>query len=280
MALAVALASSHSVAVAPLAGQLQAAPQKAPRHTPMLQDTMDELWSCPQLPASLTAYSPISTATKCTRDRSSEPELTSNSTRFKCIFQCIYFWPAGTAEQLRQQQQFLPTQHMHACTNNQHLAAGDSRAALAPVLAHKALAPGSFKWMLFGDDDTIFFVDSVLEFLQDFDPNLPYFISGGALVHMAACSTAQGGEAAMYVTWCTMLLPMKQWRLHTAEVCQMPALQVCGQLLSRPADTWTLRRLFCLTLHHGCCCCLHTKLQTCTQLGLLCYETCKSLLLV
>ena len=49
------------------------------------------------------------------------------------------------------------------------------------MLAHKALAPGSFRWMLFGDDDTIFFVDSVLEFLQDFDPDLPYFISGGAL---------------------------------------------------------------------------------------------------
>ena len=52
--------------------------------------------------------------------------------------------------------------------------------------------------MLFGDDDTIFFVDSVLEFLQDFDPDLPYFISGGALVHVAACSTAQSGESAMY----------------------------------------------------------------------------------
>lgn len=87
---------------------------------------------------------------------------------------------------------------MHAFTNKQHRAAGDSRAALAPVLAHKALSPGSFRWMLFGDDDTIFFVDSVLEFLQDFDPDLPYFISGGALVHVAACSTAQSGESAMY----------------------------------------------------------------------------------
>ena len=32
--------------------------------------------------------------------------------------------------------------------------------------------------MLYGDDDTLFFVDSVSELLQDFDPSIPYLITG------------------------------------------------------------------------------------------------------
>ena len=169
-------------------------------------------------------------------------------------------------------------QHKHVCIIKQYCAAGDSRAALAPVLAHKALAPGSFKWMLFGDDDTIFFVNSVLEFLQDFDPDLPYFISGGALVHMAACTIAQRGEAATYVALCTLLLPMKQCRLHTAEACQMPALRSAASC--------------CLpTQAAGLCCC--SSVRSCAMLllpytltshlhhtGLLCYDTCSLLLLM
>ncbi len=37
---------------------------------------------------------------------------------------------------------------------------------------------GDYKWMLYGDADTLFFVDGVLELLQDFDPSIPYFITG------------------------------------------------------------------------------------------------------
>ena len=37
---------------------------------------------------------------------------------------------------------------------------------------------GDYKWILYGDDDTFFFVDGVLELLQDFDHSLPYFITG------------------------------------------------------------------------------------------------------
>ena len=162
---------------------------------------------------------PDSTATACTSNGSSERELTSH------LAVHLHFWPTGTAKQVCQRQPFLPMQHMHACTNNLHRAAGDSRAALAPVLAHKTLPPGSFKWMLFGDDDTIFFVDSVLEFLQDFDPDLPYFISGSALVCVPGCFIAQVGEATMCVAECTLLRPMKQCRLHTAGACQMPAFR-------------------------------------------------------
>ena len=40
---------------------------------------------------------------------------------------------------------------------------GDLRAAMAPFIAAKAAGPENFKWMMFGDDDTVFFVDNVLQ---------------------------------------------------------------------------------------------------------------------
>lgn len=40
---------------------------------------------------------------------------------------------------------------------------------------------GNYSWMLYGDDDTLFFIDSVSELLQDFDPSLPYIITGMGL---------------------------------------------------------------------------------------------------
>lgn len=56
---------------------------------------------------------------------------------------------------------------------------GDSRAALAPFLAHKELGD-TYKWMLYGDDDTQFFLDGALRLAKDFDPDLPWFITGDA----------------------------------------------------------------------------------------------------
>lgn len=41
--------------------------------------------------------------------------------------------------------------------------------------------------MLYGDDDTFFFVDGVLELLQDFDPSLPYFITGASHTRLCLC---------------------------------------------------------------------------------------------
>ena len=49
---------------------------------------------------------------------------------------------------------------------------------MAPFLAHSKLHHDSYKWMLFGDDDTVFFIDNIADFLSDFDPQIPYFISG------------------------------------------------------------------------------------------------------
>ena len=48
---------------------------------------------------------------------------------------------------------------------------GDTQAVLLQTLGD------TYKWMLYGDDDTLFFVDTVLDLLQPFDPELPYAIS-------------------------------------------------------------------------------------------------------
>ena len=55
--------------------------------------------------------------------------------------------------------------------------AGDLRAGLGPFIANKTLPVDSWKWMLYGDDDTVFFMDNVLKLLNELDHNVPYFIS-------------------------------------------------------------------------------------------------------
>lgn len=65
---------------------------------------------------------------------------------------------------------------------------GDTRAALVPYLAHASFGD-TYKWLLYGDDDTVWFMESVMRLLQDFDPDLPYFITGQyrCLESSAAC---------------------------------------------------------------------------------------------
>lgn len=50
-----------------------------------------------------------------------------------------------------------------------------------PFLAHKHFGD-TYKWLLYMDDDTIFFPDAVMRLLEDFDPDMPYFITGECLV--------------------------------------------------------------------------------------------------
>ena len=38
-----------------------------------------------------------------------------------------------------------------------------------------------------GDEDTVFFVDNALELLQDFDPSMPYIITGAVLPVAGGC---------------------------------------------------------------------------------------------
>ncbi|KAG2453861.1 hypothetical protein HYH02_002068 [Chlamydomonas schloesseri] len=53
---------------------------------------------------------------------------------------------------------------------------GDSRAAIAPFMAHEHFGE-SYKWLLYGDDDTIFYMPAVKQMLAHLDPELPYAIS-------------------------------------------------------------------------------------------------------
>lgn len=35
-----------------------------------------------------------------------------------------------------------------------------------------------FKWLLYGDDDTLFFMDAVANVVKNLDHNVPYFLTG------------------------------------------------------------------------------------------------------
>jgi hypothetical protein len=41
----------------------------------------------------------------------------------------------------------------------------------------QALNGSSYKWLLFGGADTVFFPEAVLQMLEDFDPQVPYIIT-------------------------------------------------------------------------------------------------------
>ena len=58
---------------------------------------------------------------------------------------------------------------------------GDSRAALAPFLAFRDLRNKDFKWLFYGDDDTLFFLSAAKHLVQGLDPNVPYILTGKQL---------------------------------------------------------------------------------------------------
>lgn len=55
--------------------------------------------------------------------------------------------------------------------------AGDLRATVAPFLANMTIGPDNFEWMLFGDDDTVFLIDNVLNLIPHLDPTIPYYLT-------------------------------------------------------------------------------------------------------
>ena len=73
---------------------------------------------------------------------------------------------------------------------------GDARAALAPFLAHRHLEPDptqpstAYKWILFGDDDTLWFMEGVLNLLQTFDHDMPLAITDEIFWHSWGDATA------------------------------------------------------------------------------------------
>eukprot|EP00798_Chlamydomonas_sp_ICE-L_P015538 gene15538-21630_t len=55
---------------------------------------------------------------------------------------------------------------------------GDNRWMAAPFLAHQYYTSinSPYRWMLFGDDDTVFFLNGMLKLLRPFDHTLPYWV--------------------------------------------------------------------------------------------------------
>ena len=81
------------------------------------------------------------------------------------------------------------------------------RAALAPFLANKTAAPNSYKWILYSDDDTFWFIDNALVYLSQLDPDMPYLLSdniwmkerNSGVSHLSMCNGIQ---------WAIMLLDL------------------------------------------------------------------------
>ncbi len=48
---------------------------------------------------------------------------------------------------------------------------------MTPFLAAHLHGYDNFKWMLYGDDDTVFFIDNALDMLEGLDHNMPYFLT-------------------------------------------------------------------------------------------------------
>lgn len=48
---------------------------------------------------------------------------------------------------------------------------------MTPFLANQSFGVDSYKWMLFGEDDTVFFVDNTLKLLGHLDADLPYVLT-------------------------------------------------------------------------------------------------------
>lgn len=67
---------------------------------------------------------------------------------------------------------------------------GELRLGIVPFLAHEWLAStaGSYKWMLYGDDDTVWFLPGVMKVVEGLDPELPWLLTG------TLCCTAMGGK--------------------------------------------------------------------------------------
>ena len=48
---------------------------------------------------------------------------------------------------------------------------------MTPFLANRSIGVNSYKWLLLGEDDTVFFVDNAMKLLQHLDHNVPYFLT-------------------------------------------------------------------------------------------------------
>ena len=48
---------------------------------------------------------------------------------------------------------------------------------MTPFLANQSLGVDSYKWILLGEDDTVFFISNAMKLLEHLDHNLPYLLT-------------------------------------------------------------------------------------------------------
>lgn len=48
---------------------------------------------------------------------------------------------------------------------------------MAPFVANNTIGVDGYKWILYGDDDTIFFLDNIVKVLETLDHSEPYLLS-------------------------------------------------------------------------------------------------------
>ena len=106
---------------------------------------------------------------------------------------------------------------------------GDSRAALAPFLAHKELGD-TYKWMVYGD--------------KDFDPDLPWFITGNAPT-FPPCIL----QLALYHVHIFACLLGYTEQTKCAEYCMLSKIPLCTGSSPPLGACWSC--YFCLILHYS-----------------------------
>ena len=58
-----------------------------------------------------------------------------------------------------------------------HMCLYAHRAAAAPFLGNFTVGSQNYKWLIFGDDDTVFLIDNVLKLVNEMDHKIPYFMT-------------------------------------------------------------------------------------------------------
>ena len=71
-----------------------------------------------------------------------------------------------------------PSRDHPSCSTSMHIARSLRRDRCVTLRCACRHFGGSYKWLFYGDDDTLFFLDAAASMLQHLDPDLPYFITG------------------------------------------------------------------------------------------------------
>lgn len=133
-----------------------------------------------------------------------------------------------------------------------------NRAGVTPFLAAHLHGYKNFKWMLYGDDDTVFFIDNALDMLEGLDHNMPYFLTdhlwfpdqfgNSSFIAVHVCLLNNNKQANRYIS-----LPPPPTRppLQMRPSVWLPLASLCQMLKSLFLPTWAWPVLKCLPGAYG-----------------------------